>query len=464
MVDAEFTKREKRTVLAAACLAIFINPMVGTMLNLALVAIGEDFQCSTHQLGWLTSVFFISSVMAMMPAAKLSDIYGKKRIFTTGILICSAGLVLSSLSRDIYMLYCFRAFTGFGTAMISCNSVSMISDVYKRRERGVALSINTACVYLGASLGPSIGGLVTDILGWRALFLIILPMMAAALLCICGFKHNITSTPGMRMDSKGSAVYAAAVLATMLGLISLPDLYAVGLIVVGAVVMVAFVRVEMSSENPVIDMRMFRNGPFTRSLVALFLNYAASYCINFFLALYLQSIGAMTATQAGLVLMVQPVFQVVLTLGVGRYIDSLDYRILPTVGMGVLCAGLGMMMLLGEDINVPYTVLCLAVNGIGFGLFSSPNTTATMSYVDPKQYNEASGLIATLRQTGMMMSMGLATCLISLFMGSTASLTPENYLLFMDVMKWAWVVCLAFGGIGMFFSWFRGSMEAAEQV
>ena len=453
---AEFSKAEKHTVLAAACTAIFINPLVGSMLNLALTSIGDDLGCSTHQLGWLTSVYFMASVMAMMPAAKLSDIYGKKRIFVLGILIAVGGLLLSSTASDIYMLYLYRALTGFGTAMISCNSVSMISDVYRRNERGMALSINTACVYIGGSLGPTLGGVITEFLGWRALFLVMIPLLVLSLLFIARFKHNIKSSPDSKFDSMGAAVYMTGVLVTMLGLLSLPEMYSFVLIGIGVSVMVGFILIERKAERPLMDLKLFRNLRFSKSLTALFLNYASSWSVSFFLSLYFQSIGAMTPSEAGLVLMIQPLFQVILTLSVGRFIDSIDYRILPTVGMGVLCMALCMMMFIGTDPDIPYACVCLALAGIGFGLFSSPNTTATMSYVRPSEYNEASGMISTMRQTGMMVSMATATCLIAIYMGSTTQLTEDMYDTFVMIMRYTWAICIAYNVIGMIFSWFRG--------
>ena len=457
----EFTKAEKHTILAASCLAIFINPLVGSMLNLALTAIGDDLGCSTHQLGWLTSVYFVASVMAMMPAAKLSDIYGKKRIFVLGILIAVVGLVLSSTSRDIYMLYVYRALTGFGTAMISCNSVSMISDVYRRRERGMALSLHTACVYIGGSIGPTLGGVLTEFFGWRSLFIVMIPLLVLSLFFISRFGYNIKSSPDSRFDTMGAAVYMTGVLVTMLGILSLPEMYAFVLTGVGASIMIGFILIERKGERPLMDLRLFRNLRFSKSLTALFLNYASSWSISFFLSLYFQSIGAMTPSEAGLILMIQPAFQVVLTLAVGRFIDSIDYRILPTVGMGILCIALCMMMFIGTEPDLPYACACLALAGIGFGLFSSPNTTATMSYVNPSEYNEASGMISTMRQTGMMVSMATATCLIAIYMGSTAQLTEELYDTFVMIMRYTWGICIAYNVVGMIFSWFRGKAPAS---
>ena len=126
-----YTVSEKHPVLAASCLAIFVNPLAGTMLNLALSAIQKDFLCSEHQLGWVASIYFIVSVMFLLPSAKLADIFGKKRVFLSGAVIALVGVVLCIFSQNIVMLYVFRGITGIGMAAISSTSVSMISDVYE---------------------------------------------------------------------------------------------------------------------------------------------------------------------------------------------------------------------------------------------------------------------------------------------------------------------------------------------
>ena len=459
----EYTAAERRTVLIASCMAIFVNPLAGTMLNLALNAIGADLDCSAHELGWIASIFFIISVVAMVPAARLADIFGKKRIFLIGSVIAMAGLLLSMTAQDIRMLYVFRGMTGIGTAFISATSVSMIVDVYPRDRRGAALAWNTACVYVGASLGPSLGGIVTDLFGWRIIFLVVIPFLVLGALMMLRFPYNIANTKGEPFDAKGSVVYGISIVLVMFGIISLPELYGMLMIAAGFVVLVFFVITEMKVEYPIMHLALFRNSRFTRSLTALFLNYAASYCIAFFFSLYLQNIGEMTSTEAGMFLMIQPVVQVVFTLIAGRFVDRMDLRILPTVGMSITLLGI-VMLYFSTGLTYNLTMLYVAqfVLGLGFGLFSSPNTTATMAYVDRKDYNKASALISTMRQIGMTASMGLATCLISIFLGTEAVISPENYAQFVDVVRTGLLFCMAFCGIGTLFSWFRGKATSCD--
>ena len=451
-----YTVSEKHTVLAASCLAIFVNPLAGTMLNLALSAIQKDFLCSEHQLGWVASIYFIVSVMFLLPSAKMADIFGKKLVFLTGSVIALIGIILSIFSPNIVMLYVFRGITGIGMAAISSTSVSMISDVYQPFERGPALALNTACVYIGAAIGPTLGGVVTEFFGWRAIFIILVPFLLGSFLFMFRFGYNIKSTPGEHFDTVGSLVYGIGILVFMFGMISLPNVYAMVMMAVGTLIFIGFIIYELHDESPLVRPTIFKNTRFYRSMLALFLNYSASYSVAFFMSRYLQEIGALSPTQAGLIMMVQSVVQVFFTLWAGKVATRWDMRILPTLGMLVSCCALVMMLFVTKTLNIPLLVVSLATLGVGMGLFSAPNTIAVMSYVKKEQYNSASGLIATVRQFGMMFSMGIATCLISVFLGADTALDPSNYDTFMLILRYAWSICIVFCAVGAVFSWFRG--------
>jgi MFS family permease len=178
---------------------------------------------------------------------------------------------------------------------------------------------------------------------------------------------------------------------------------------------------------------------------------------------YLQEIGALSPTEAGLIMMVQSVVQVFFTLWAGKVATRLDMRILPTLGMLITCCALAMMLFVTETLNIPLLMVSLATLGIGLGLFSAPNTIAVMSYVRREQYNSASGLIATVRQFGMMVSMGIATLLISLFLGADTALEPSNHGTFMMILRYAWSICIVLCAVGAVFSWFRGPSYNEDQ-
>ena len=212
-----------------------------------------------------------------------------------------------------------------------------------------------------------------------------------------------------------------------------------------------------------LNVRLFKSRVFSGSCLAAFLNYAASYSIAYFMALYLQSIGALTATQAGLLMLVQAGVQAVLTTYFGRLSDRVsDKRILPTAGMALTAVGVSMFLFYGTELDLPLVVATMVVLGTGTGMFSSPNTSVIMGSVGRDETSEASGVVAVMRQTGMMVSMGVAMMFITLVMGGSDELVPENYGLFVDVIHLSFGICLVMCIVGAVVSMLRGKGTRAD--
>jgi MFS family permease len=227
-----------------------------------------------------------------------------------------------------------------------------------------------------------------------------------------------------------------------------------------------FRKLMKSTKSPVLDFTVFKYKVFSRSCLAAFMNYASSYSVSFFLALYLQTIGALTASQAGMVMLIQPIFQVMFTAKAGSYSDKIaDKRILPTLGMTITCVSVAMIMFLGTSVNYIYMAVILVLLGVGYALFSAPNSSTIMSSVPPRNRGEASGMISVVRQIGMLISMGVAMLCISVIMGSTDNLNPSTYGDFVSVIRAAFAVCLSMCIFGTLVSWFRGNdVEVREKA
>ena len=457
-----YTVKEKHSVLAAACITIFVNSIAGSMLNLALCSIGEDFGAGAHDLAWVTSIYFIVSVSFLLPAARLADIYGKKRIFIVGTLITLGSMLMCSLSWDIVSLYVFRGSSGIGLAFLASTSVSMISDVYPRGERGTALGLNAMSMYIGATLGPSVGGFMTEMFGWRSIFLLIIPFMLTALLSMSRFGHNIIGTPGEPFDLKGSVYYGLAVTVFMFGFISLPEAYSFILIVIGTLLLFGFIRMENRVSAPIMMTGLFRNRGLVKSFITIVADYLGSYSVVFLLGLYLQNIGALSPFEAGIVMMVQPIVQVAVTPIAGRLSDRLPLHVLPSAGMAANVLGLCILMFLGMEMDLRVLVAGLAVLGAGYGMFCAPNTAAAMAFTEPSSYNKTSALISTMRQTGFMFSMGVATCVITVFIGGSMALNPLNYADFVTAMHVIWAIGIVVGLIGIWFAWTTKNCRTAD--
>ena len=456
-----YDERERRMVLLACCFAGFITPLLSTMMNLSLVNIGQEFGAGSHQLAYVNTAFLLSSVVFMVPMAKVGDIVGKKRIFMTGVAVIAVTCLIAPFSPDFWFLITCRAVMGLGSACIVTTSVSMITDVFPHENRGGAIGLQTMCVYIGLAAGPVVGGLLNDAFGWHSLFYIIVPIAVVAVVCMMAFRSEIRPDEGGRFDSKGSVLYGIAIVLSMGGMINLPETWAYAMLVVGVLFLAVFVWSQLRTPHHLLNVRLFKGRVFSGSCLATFMNYASSYSISYFLALYLQSIGNLTATEAGILMLVQPAIQAVLTPYFGRLSDRLaDKRVLPTVGLVISAFGIATILTYGVGTPLSTVVVTQIIIGIGFSMFSAPNTSIIMGSVDPRETGEASAMVAVMRQTGMMVSMGIAMLFISMIMGSADDIVPGTYGSFIEVLRCSFAVCTVACILGAAVSMMRGRGSA----
>lgn len=449
----EFTESDRRTLLAACCLAAFITPLMSTMMNLSLTGLGEYFGEGSHNLGYVNSSYLLASAVFLVPFAKIGDIIGKRRVFLIGNAIIAVASVIGMLAPDFWTVVVSRALIGVGSAAVVCMSLSMITDVYPPGMRGMALGMNTTCVYIGLAIGPVVGGILNDSLGWQSLFAIVVPMSVGAILLMLRFRHEIRPDAGGSLDYKGSVLYASAILLAMGGMISLPEVWAVACVVVGVVLVAFFAYSQSRSPNPVLDVGLFRNRMFAGSCISAFISYAASYCLAFFMALYLQNLMGFSAMYAGLIMLAQSLVQVVFTIYFGRMSDRMaDPRTLPVIGMAIITVGLSTLVFYTVDTPLWMVIVTLVLVGFGFSVFSTPNTSAIMSSVPREMTAEASAMVSVMRQTGMLVSMGVAMTLIAVIMGSADNLAVGNHEEFIQVVRTAFSICTVLGIAGIVLS------------
>ena len=461
----EYSEKEARAVVLACYISGFIAPLLSTMMNLSLVSIDEDFNVGSHNLAYVNSAFLLASVIFMVPFARLADIIGKKRMFVIGLVIVTVGCFVACLAPNFWFIVLGRAVIGCGAASLATVSISMLTDVTPKGRRGAVMGYNVMFIYMGLSLGPAIGGALNELIGWRLLFLITVPLAAISILIITtGFKGEIRSDPNGTFDTHSSMVYGIAILLTMGGIMNLPSVWSIVAVAVGMILMIRFVRLQMGNPNCLLNMDLFRYWPFTGSCIAAFMSYASSYCISFFLALYLQSIGQLTSAEAGLVMVVQPLVQCISSPLFGKLTDRLENKILlPTLGMIITAVGLVFYATLSMDTPLYVILLAMVICGIGFSMFSAPNTTLIMSSVPKRYSSEASGVVSVMRQAGMMVSIGIAMFFITIIMGSMDNLNPDTYESFLQVISYSFTVCLAMCIIGAVTSAFRGQKSPVDE-
>jgi MFS family permease len=337
--------------------------------------------------------------------------------------------------------------------MIFGTSLAIITSVYKPGERGRAMGINITATYLGLSCGPVIGGLLTQYFGWRSIFAFLVPFGLISLILIHRkIKTEWAEAIGEKFDWKGSLIYGITLASFMYGFSRLPSTLGWILVAVGIIMAVAFLFVENKLSNPVFDIRLIlRNRVFAFSGIAALINYSATSATGFFISLYLQYLKGLDARTAGLIMIAQPVAMTIISPIAGRLSDKQNPGVIASIGMGLTASGLVLLCFIQGTTSNALIVLLLILMGIGFGLFSSPNSNAIMSSVEKRHLGVASGVVGTMRMVGQMMSMGIAMMLISLFIDKQ-TINPSTYPGFISGMRTGFLIFSVLSVLGIFAS------------
>jgi EmrB/QacA subfamily drug resistance transporter len=448
----------KTAFLVVSCITAFLTPFIGSSVNIALPAIGREFNTDAVLLSWVATSYLLSAAVFLVPFGRIADIHGMKRIFISGLVIYTLSSILAALALSPAVLITSRIIQGVGGAMIFGTGTALLVSAYPLQERGRVLGINVAFVYIGLSAGPFVGGLMTQYLGWRSIFwLNALLGLLPIIITLWQIRGEWAHARGEKLDLPGSAIYGLGLVAIIFGFSALPDWTGFASLAAGTAIIVAFVHVELRTEHPVLNIWLFvHNRVFGFSNLAAFVNYAATFGVGFLLSLYLQYIKQLPPQAAGLVLVAMPVVQAAFSPLAGRLSDRFEPRLIASSGMAVTAAGLLLLVFLDGDTQLWFIIMSLVLLGFGFALFSSPNTNAVMSSVEKRSLSIASATLGTMRLTGQMFSMGIAMLIISVVMGRV-SISPEFYLQFLLSMRYAFIIftLLCFGGI--FASMARGN-------
>jgi MFS family permease len=399
----------------------------------------------------------------MVPFGKIADIYGMKKVFFIGLFIFTASSLIAFFAPTSTILIGSRILQGIGSAMIFGTGTAILVSVFPVQERGKILGINAASVYLGLSLGPFLGGLLTEYFGWRSLFLINVPLGLIPLaLGMWKLKGEWAGAREDRFDLTGSAIYSLMLVAVMFGFSLLPAWQGAALVLVGVATFFLFIRWESGVACPVLDVRLFKNNRvYAYSNLAALISYSATFAITFLLSLYLQYIKGLAPDQAGLIMLAQPAMMAIFSPFTGRLSDKMEPRLVATAGMALTFVAVLAFVFLSAETSLIFIVACLITLGLGLALFTSPNTNAIMSSVEPRCYGVGSATLGTMRLVGQVASMSFVMMVFSLYLGKV-EITPQYYPEFLSSVKVAFAVFSALCILGIFASLARGKLRKGE--
>jgi EmrB/QacA subfamily drug resistance transporter len=445
------TGSANRTVVSIICaMAAFVTPFSMTGINVALPTIGKEFALNAVLLTWIVTGNVLAVGIFMVPAGRIADIYGRRKVFIYATALQTVSFITAALAPNNTIFMTARVIQGIATAMSMATYPAILVSVYPPSERGKVLGINTAAVYIGLSMAPFVGGFLTQYFGWRSIFY--LCMLFAIIILITAtwkIKDEWAEAKGESFDITGSVIFGLALIAIIYGMSLLPAISGILIFIAGLVCLGLFVVWELKVKSPVLDINLFKNSRvFSFSNLAALVNYMATYSISVLLSLYLQYVKGFTPKYTGIILLFQPVVQAIVAPIAGRLSDKVKPQVVSAVGMVFTTIGLIMFSFITTDTPLIYVFISQVVTGLGFGAFASPNTNAIMSSVDKKFYGVASAVTGTMRTVGQTLSLGITTLLFTLYIGHQ-QITPGPNPAFLQSAHIAFIISavLCFGGI-----------------
>ena len=446
------------SILAVVCLSASLVPFTGSSINLALPRISEELSLNAVALGWIVTAFLLASAILQIPFGRAGDMFGRKKMLTAGVILFSLASVACAVAPSGKLLIAGRFVQGIAAAMLFGVNMAIITSVFPANERGKALGINTSVIYFAIASGPFFGGMLTHYWGWRSIFAATTGLGLLALIGIFTvLKNEWIEAKGERYDWWGTLIYAIGLFAIIYGCSVLPSVMGFSLVAAGMATFVLFVYYEKKQSAPVFNMNMFlANRVFRMSSFAALINYAATFAIGFMLSLYLQYIKGFDAQKAGLVLVIQPVVQTIVSPLAGKWSDKVNASNIATFGMAIIVACLLSMLFLTPGTPLAMLIAILVVMGTGFALFSSPNVNVIMGSVEKRFIGMASATTGTMRLTGQSISMGITMMMISIFVGKTR-ITTDIYPLFMKCLHYTFGIFVALCTLGVYTSMVRNN-------
>ena len=413
-------------LLALTSVGAFMTPLDGSIVSVAIPVMSPELHLSFSATIWIQAAYLLATAVLLIPFGRLSDHYGRIRFYLAGISVFGVGSLLAGLSMNGPWLIGSRILQGVGGALLFATSSAIVTAVFPPQERGRALGINVMAVYLGLSVGPPLGGFITDNFGWRWIFYVNIPIALVVLvwgwLLLPRAERENQGAP--RVDTVGAVLLGAFLICLLVPLTFAPQwgwLAPRSLILLGvaAVSIVLLVLVELRVDDPLLDIDLLRhNRLFATANGAALLNYMALFAVSILTAIFLEVVQGRSAGLTGWLMLGQPITQTVLSPFMGRLSDKVGSRVLTTAGMLLVAAGMVLLAAMPKTAGIAHVMGALAVVGLGLALFSAPNTSAIMGSVRRDQLGVASAFLATMRVTGQALSVAVLGGIAASTMGA----------------------------------------------
>ncbi len=395
----------KWLVMAAISMGIFLATIDGSIVNVALPTLMKQFNTRFEVVQWVVLGYLLTLATLMLSIGRLADMIGKKPIYLSGMFIFTLGSLLCGFSQTVYWLIGFRIFQAIGAAMMISLGTGIVTEAFPPEERGKALGFTGAIVSIGIILGPTLGGILIDLISWHWIFFVNIPVGIIGSFMVMEFLPNIKAIQGQRFDFLGAVTLFISLLSFLLALtvgqkIGFKHPVILTLFIGCGIFFISFLIAELTVKQPMIELRLFLNLLFSLNLFTGFITFVCTGGIILLMPFYLENVLGYNPHQVGLMLAIVPVAGGIISPLSGTLSDRLGTRPVSTLGLIFMLNGFISLLSLGTNTTATGYILRFLPLGLGIGFFQSPNNSAIMGTASRDRLGIVSSLLSLTRTLG----------------------------------------------------------------
>lgn len=460
-------QQNSRVLMLLVCIGLFMIAIGNRSMLVSLPTLTRFFQTSVSVIQWALLVYDLAVIGLVLTLGRLGDLFGRKRFYVGGFLLFTFGSALCGLAQTPGQLIAFRSIQGIGGAMIMANGKAIVVASVPAAERGKALALTSTAFHAGFLTGPSLGGFIIDSIGWRGVFFINFPIgLAAAYFGWRLMPESTQSTKGKKIDLIGAGYLFLSMSGLVYAMNQIPHLGLTHPLVISCLLaftagLALFIRTESRAETPILNLSLFRSRSFSAANLALFFVTFTQSSITLLMIFYLQNLMGFTPSQMSWIIIANSVAVILFSPLAGRLSDRFGSRFLCTVGAALVVLGQYLIASLTLHSSLFDMVFPLALSGLGWAMFNSPNQSAMLAAVPPDHIGAASGMSMTTARIGGTLGLAVGPSLFTYGL-STGGLSSAQIALpagwpaaqdvFLTSFKYAIHVLNLFGLLAIFFS------------
>ncbi|MEA4957867.1 Riboflavin transporter RibZ [bioreactor metagenome] len=423
---------KNKYILIITALSYFLCGFSVSVISVALPTMARDFAVSAVAQNWIAMVFFLTIAIFSLPFGKISAKFGLKKTFYMGLILLIIGSFGVSISNSSDLLIVFRALQGLSVAILNVSTLAIVTESLPQNERGKGIGIITSIAYVGLIAANVVGGFLTNNFGWRSVFLVVIPFLVITIL-ITYFKvpNEWILIKNDKFDYVGALIFGLAISFLTYGFTIMHTFNGIGLLFLSAILFIIFGKWQLKIKFPLFPVNVLKNKKFTYASIAALLCSFSTFVVTYIVDYHLQYINGVDPQTTGLILMLAPISMAISTFFAGRFSDRVNPQLIASFGLFIAFISLIILTLLDQNTPILVVILAIILEGLGYGIFISPNTNIVVSSLPDKLASIASATVSTTRVIGETLSLGMLTVTFAVIMGSL-QIIPKYYPLLIE--------------------------------